>query len=94
MKQGYFPGVVSIGKHIVFFENRNGNINVKFKQAETLQAAYEMLKSNNIHIDRSPTDCGSFTKEIIETVQANYKRFYIRAQRCGELSYRAKKVKG
>lgn len=30
-------------------------------------------------------DCGSFTKEIIKVVEANSKRFYIRAQRCEEL---------
>ncbi|MBK5247505.1 MAG: IS1380 family transposase [Peptostreptococcaceae bacterium] len=93
MKQGYFPGVASIGKKIVYIENRNGNSNVKFKQAETLQAAYEMLESKNIRIDRSRMDCGSFTKEIIETVEVNCKRFYIRAQRCGELSNRIKEVK-
>jgi len=93
MTQGYFPGVASIGKQIVIIENRNGNSNVKFKQTETLQAAYEMLESKNIRIDRSRMDCGSFTKEIIETVEANSKRFYIRAQRCGELSHRVKKVK-
>jgi hypothetical protein len=38
MKNGYFPGVATIGKHIVYLENRNGNSNVKFKQADTLQA--------------------------------------------------------
>ncbi|HZJ36997.1 MAG TPA: transposase [Gillisia sp.] len=78
---------------VVFIENRNGNSNVKFKQAETLQAAYEMLESKNISIDRSRMDCGSFTKEIIETVEAYCKRFYIRGQRCGELSNRVKEVK-
>ena len=77
----------------MIFENRNGNSIVKFKQSETLQAAYAMLKNKNISIDRSRMDCGSFTKEIIETVQANCKRFYIRAQRCGELSNRVKEVK-
>jgi hypothetical protein len=86
MKNGYFPGVGTIGKHIVSFENRNGNTNVKFKQAETLQAAYDMLKNNSIGIDRSRMDCGSFTKEVIDVVEKNCKRFYIRAQRCDELS--------
>ena len=61
MTQGYFPGVTSIGKEIVFIENRNGNSNVKFKQSETLQAAYKMLGSKNIRIDRSRMDCSSFT---------------------------------
>lgn len=92
MKQGYFPGVATIGKHIVYFENRNGNSNVKFKQAETLQNAYNLLSKNHIKIDRSRMDCGSFTKEIIHVVEQNSNRFYIRAQRCGELSEQIKAV--
>ena len=92
MKQGYFPGVASIGKEIVFIENRNGNSNVKLKQADTLAEAYKLLESKKIKIDRSRMDCGSFTKEIIETVAANCKRFYIRAQRCAELSNQVKQV--
>lgn len=92
MKQGYFPGVATIGKHIVYFENRNGNSNVKFKQAETLQNAYDLLDKNNIQIDRSRMDCGSFTKEILSVVAQNSKRFYIRAQRCGELSEQIKAI--
>ena len=67
MKDGYFPGVSTIGKHIVHFENRNGNSNVKFKQAQTLQSAYDLLKSKHLFIDRSRMDCGSFTKEIVTT---------------------------
>lgn len=93
MKNGYFPGVATIGKHIVYLENRNGNSNVKFKQADTLQAAYDLLKGKNIGIDRSRMDCGSFTKEVIEVVENYSKRFYIRAQRCDELSNKIKEVK-
>lgn len=93
MKEGYFPGVATIGKHIVYFENRNGNSNVKFKQEETLQSAYDLLKSQNLLIDRSRMDCGSFTKKVIKVVEANSKRFYIRAQRCDELSNQIREVK-
>ncbi len=93
MKHGYFPGVATIGKHIVYLENRNGNSNVKFKQADTLQAAFDLLMAKNIHIDRSRMDCGSFTKEVIDVVEKNCKRFYIRAQRCDELSNQIKGVK-
>jgi len=92
-KDGYFPGVATIGKHIVYFENRNGNSNVKFKQSETLQASFNLLKSRDINIDRSRMDCGSFTQEIIKVVEANSKRFYIRAQRCEELANQIKSVK-
>jgi len=93
MKFGYFPGVATIGKHIVYFENRNGNSNVKFKQAETLQSAYALLKSKNIFIDRSRMDCGSFAKGIVKTAEANSKRIYIRAQRCDELYAQLQEVK-
>lgn len=92
MKDGYFPGVATIGKHIVYFENRNGNSNVKFKQSETLMAAYQLLESKGIRIDRSRMDCGSFSKEIIATVAANCERFYIRARRCAELSKQIREV--
>ncbi len=93
MKFGYFPGVAAIGKHIVYFENRNGNSNVKFKQAETLESAYALLKSKNIFIDRSRMDCGSFAKGIVKAAKANSKRIYIRAQRCDELYVQLQEVK-
>ncbi|MBJ7881990.1 IS1380 family transposase [Gelidibacter salicanalis] len=93
MEKGYFPGVASIGKEVVYIENRNGNSNVKFKQADTLKDVYSMLKNKRIKIDRSRMDCGSFTKEVIEIVEANSERFYIRAQRCSELSNRVKDMK-
>lgn len=93
MKFGYFPGISTIGKHIVHFENRNGNSNVKFKQAETLQSAYDLLKNKNIFINRSRMDCGSFAKETVNTAKANSKIIYIRAQRCDELYAQLQEVK-
>ena len=92
MKHGYFPSIATIGKHIVYFENRNGNCNVKFKQSETLQRAYDLIKSRGITIDRSRMDCGSFTKDVLQTVEQNTNRFYIRAQRCAELSEQIKLI--
>lgn len=93
MKRGYFPGVSTIGKHIIHFENRNGNTNVKYKQADTLKNAYALLKTKNIKINRSRMDCGSFSKEIIDVVEQNSKLLYIRAQRCAELSCQIRAVK-
>ncbi|MCK0125296.1 IS1380 family transposase [Gelidibacter sp. F2691] len=93
MKRGYFPGVSTIGKHIVHIENRNGNTNVKYKQAETLKSAYSLLKTKKIKINRSRMDCGSFSKEIIDVVEQNSTLFYIRAQRCAELSAQIRAVK-
>lgn len=93
MKRGYFPGVSTIGKHIVHIENRNGNTNVKYQQAATLKKAYSLLKEKHIGINRSRMDCGSFSKEIIDLVAENSTLFYIRAQRCAELSKQIKAVK-
>jgi hypothetical protein len=93
MKRGYFPGVSTIGKYIIHIENRNGNTNVKYKQADTLKNAYCLLESKNIKINRSRMDCGSFSKEIIDVVEQNSKLIYIRAQRCAELSCQIRAVK-
>jgi hypothetical protein len=86
MKHGYFPSVATIGKNIIHLENRNGNSNVKFKQEETLEEVYKLLNDSGIKIKRSRMDCGSFTKEVIKTVEKNSDNFFIRAQRCGELT--------
>ena len=93
MKHGYFPGVSTIGKHIVHIENRNGNTPVKYRQAESLKKAYSLLNQKNIKINRSRMDCGSFSEEIIDVVQENSKLLYIRAQRCAELSNQIRGVK-
>ena len=93
MKHGYFLGVSTIGKHIVHIENRNGNTNAKYKQADTLKSSYSLLESRNIKINRSRMDCGSFSKDIIDVVDKNSKLLYIRAQRCAELSCQIRVVK-
>lgn len=93
MQRGYFPGIASIGKNIVYLENRNGNSNVKFKQEDTLLNVYQMLNSNGIKIKRSRMDCGSFTKAVLNVVEENSELFYIRAQRCAELTANIKAVK-
>ncbi len=92
MKRGYFPSIATIGKNIVYFENRNGNSNVKYKQADTLEASYKLLKDKGIEINRSRMDCGSFTQEVVEMVEKHSKLFYIRAQRCPELTSQIKAV--
>ena len=79
--KGYFPGVATIGNNIAYIENRDGNANVKFKQAETLKNAYGLLKSQGISINRSRMDAGSYSKEIIDVVDQNSKFFYIRANK-------------
>ena len=61
---GYFPGWASVGGIIVGGENRDGNANVKFRQEDMLHRIM---------------DRGSFSKEIVRTVEERSNTFYIRA---------------
>ena len=79
---GYSPGVAVIGDHIVGIENRDGNTNVRFCQQCTLERIFTRLECNGIHINRARMDCGSCSEEIVDTVKAHCKYFYIRANRC------------
>ena len=79
--KGYCPGVATIGSNIVYVENRDGNANVKFKQASTLKRAYSILQSQGITVNRSRMDAGSYAKEIIDVVAKNSQLFYIRANK-------------
>lgn len=83
--KGYFPGIATIGDKIVYIENRDGNANVKFEQSATLTRAYKLLKDNDIKVNRSRMDAGSYSKDIIDVVAQNSKLFYIRANRSAEL---------
>ena len=82
---GYSPGVAVIGDLIMGIENRDGNANVRFHQQDTLERIYSNLESEDIHIKRSRMDCGSCSREIVETVEKHSELFYIRANRCGSL---------
>ena len=82
---GYSPGVAVIGDLIVSIENRDGNANVRFHQQDTLERIYSNLESEDIHVRRSRMDCGSCSREIVETIEKHSELFYIRANRCGSL---------
>lgn len=82
---GYRPGVAVIGDLIVGIENRDGNANVRFHQQDTLERIFSNLESNDIHIKRARMDCGSCSREIVETIEKHSEHFYIRANRCGSL---------
>ena len=76
---GYFPGVVSIDGIIAYIENRDGNTPVKFHQADTLSRAFKLLHSYGLHIGIFHADCGSYSEDVIRTVDGNCRIFYIRA---------------
>ena len=82
---GYSPGVAVIGDLIVGIENPDGNANVRFHQQDTLERIFSNLESNDIHIKRARMDCGSCSREIVETVEKHSEHFYIRANRCSSL---------
>lgn len=84
--KGYFPGMATISGNPVYFENRDGNMNVKTGQAELLERSYKLLNDNGIKINRSRMDAGSYTKAIVETVAKYSQKFYIRANRCESLT--------
>ena len=79
---GYFPGVASVGGVIVHVENRDGNTPVKFCQAETLKRLFASLRKHELFIYRFRADCGSYSKEIVETIDAHSNLFYRRASNC------------
>lgn len=83
--QGYFPGIATIGDHVVYVENRDGNANVKFEQAGTLQRSYQCLANEGIKVNRSRLDAGSYAKDIIDVVDKNSKLFYIRANKSTDI---------
>ena len=82
---GYRPGVYVIGDMIVYVENSDGNTNVRFHQQDTLERIFSNLEQNGIHVRRARMDCGSCSREIVETVEKHSELFYIRANRCGSL---------
>lgn len=79
---GYFPGVASVGGVIVHVENRDGNTPVKFCQAETLKRLFASLRKHELFIYRFRADCGSYSKDIVETIDAHSNLFYLRASNC------------
>jgi len=89
---GYFPGIATIENKIISIENRDGNANVKFKQSNTLERTYNLLEDENITINRSRMDAGSYSKEIIDVVDNHSKLFYIRANKSSFLNQRLRNI--
>ena len=80
---GYFPGVASIGGLIVGVENRDGNANVKFHQADTLERIFTRLETEGgVLVENFRADCGSFSEDILKVVSGHCEHFYIRASNC------------
>lgn len=81
---GYFPGWATCNGIFLGGENRDGNTNVKFHQADTLKSIMSRIKETlNVEIDKFRADCGSYSKEILQIVEEHSNHFYIRASNCG-----------
>ena len=91
---GYSPGVFTIGGLIVYLENRDGNANVRFMQAETHRRFFEMMRSFGIHVRSFRADCGSYSEDIVKTVMEHTEKFYIRAERYAGLYEKVKRQTG
>ena len=83
--KGYGPGIATIGGLIVGVENRDGNTNVRFHQADTLERIFSRIETKGIKLNRARMDCGSCSRDIVETVERHCHNFYIRANRCSSL---------
>jgi len=92
MNTGYFPGIGTIGDKVVYVENRDGNANVKTAQAETLERNYTLLNKNELYVNRSRMDAGSYSEEIIKVVSKYSKLFYIRANKCESLTEEIRQI--
>ena len=83
-KTGEFPGVAMTGGQILYIEDRDANTNVRFKQETTLNNMFTMLDSHNIGVKKFRADCGSYSEEIIKTVNRHCEKLYIRASNCAD----------
>ena len=91
---GYSPGVFTIGGLIAYLENRDGNANVRFMQAETHRRFFKMMRSFGIHVRSFRADCGSYSEDIVKMVMEHTDKFYIRAERYAGLYEKVKRQTG
>jgi len=84
-ENGYYPGVGTIGKHIVYVENRNGRSNAHILQHKTIERMCSLLHEAGITIDVIRADSASYTYEIIKAIEMNAKRFFVKARMTGVL---------
>ena len=91
---GYSPGVVTIGGYIVYLENRDGNANVRFMQAETLRRFFELTENFRLKVRSFRADCGSYSEDVVKMVMEHTEKFYIRAERYEALYEKVRRQPG
>ena len=87
-------GVFTICGLIAYLENRDGNCNVRFMQAETHRRFFEMMSLFGIHVRSFRADCGSYGEDIVKVVMEHTEKFYIRAERYAGLYEKVKRKTG
>jgi hypothetical protein len=92
MNGGYFPGIATIGKRIVYLENRDGNAHVKIDRSNLPERCYKLLEKHRIFINRSRMDAGSYSKDIVEAVAKHSRLFYIRANRSADMTEQIRQI--
>ena len=77
--KGYQPAVCTINEnYILYIENRGGNSDAKSFQGDTINRAFDLLKSSQCtKIDNFRADAASYQFDVINIVEANTSNFYI-----------------
>ena len=91
--EGYQPGVVSIGKNIVYIKGGNGNSPAKYQQEETLTRAFSLLDQQDICIKRFRSASASCQQKVINLVEGTSQHFYIRAVRCATMEQQISQIR-
>lgn len=78
--KAYHPGFAFIGRIPVHIENRNGNTPASYEQKETIGHCLANLNKEGIPISAFRGDNASYQKEVIELLDKQGIRFYIRMQ--------------
>jgi len=76
--KAYHPGFAFIGRIPVHIENRNGNTPASYGQKETLGRCLDNLNKEKIPISAFRGDNASYQKEVLELMDGQGIRFYIR----------------
>lgn len=91
--KGYQPGVAFIGQTPVYIEGRSGNSPAMHKIAETLDICFRLLKEKNIKFKYFRSDSAAYQFDVIKTVEAHGKEFFIRADTVKALRLEAEKIR-
>lgn len=79
--RAYAPMVCSIGQLPIFIENRNGNVAAISRIFENVEHSVNILKEQNIQIDKVRMDSGGYALDAMEYMDNEGIKFFIGAKR-------------